>query len=286
MEISISDKGIFYPYLKEIGYCGLDVSFGSFDKKEWILSEEYTNHIRQKFQSITDAGLMVCQTHLTYYPGHIPPLGNGSYQDFEEYMLPMLIKEIELTALMHCGVTVLHPYFEKDKAATRQGNIQLLSKLLPFAKKHKVILAIENIFAFNHNDAHLSTPEDWMFYIDHFQSPYLGICLDTGHAVILKQNPVALFRELKDHIVALHLHTATANIDMHAVPYTTSYGEQIDWDALYQEIMTSPYSGTFNLELGPSSKVSDAAKKAYYLFAYETAKTIIDSAHRKNPLFG
>ena len=46
--------------------------------------------------------------------------------------------------------------------------------------------------------------------------------------------------------------------------------------ALYREIMTSEYRGTFNLELKPPSKLNDKAKKAYYLLAYETARTIME----------
>ena len=84
MKISISDKNNFYPYLNEVGYYGLDVPFEDFDKKEFILSDEYTDIIAKKAESIADAGLKVCQTHLTYYPGHLKPIGNGSYEEFEE----------------------------------------------------------------------------------------------------------------------------------------------------------------------------------------------------------
>ena len=50
---------------------------------------------------------------------------------------------------------------------------------------------------------------------------------------------------------------------------------EFEWAALYREIMASEYRGTFNLELKPPSKLNDKAKKAYYLLAYETARTIM-----------
>ena len=86
-----------------------------------------------------------------------------------------------------------------------------------------------------------------------------------------------LFEEITDHIVALHLHTTVENVDLHAIPYTVSYRESIDWDNLYRQIRSSNYSGPLNFELMPPDNLSEEAKKAYYLFAYETAKSIADS---------
>ncbi|MBR1970599.1 MAG: sugar phosphate isomerase/epimerase [Clostridia bacterium] len=277
MKISICDKGILYSYLRELGYSGLDISFNRFNERDYILNNEYTEYIKRKFEEITKAGLNVSQTHLTYYPGHLKPIGNGTYQEFEDYMLPMFIKEIELTKMMNCKVCVIHLYFEKDKLASREGNIKLISKMIPYAERNNVVIAIENIYGNDYNDVHLTTKDDLLFYIEYFKSKFLGVCLDTGHSIVLKQNPVKLFEELKEHIVALHLHTTVENVDLHAIPYTVSYCESIEWDTLYKLILSSNYSGTLNFELRPPDNLSEGAKKAYYMFAYETAKTIIDN---------
>ncbi len=278
MNISIIDKRRFYEYLKELGYHGLDVSFDYFTAKEHMLSAAYTDEIQARYQKITDSGLTVCQTHLSYFSGTMIPIGDGTYAAFEDYMLPLLKRQIELTAQMNCKVCVLHPYFEEDREKTLAGNLQLISKLLPVAEQNKVVLAIENVYLGYFREAHISTTEDFMFYIDHFKNPYLGICLDTGHTIVLKQNPVAMFRELKDHIAALHLHTTWDGTDMHMLPYAMGCYEKIDWNAFYQEMLHSNYSGTFNLEVSPDDKLSDEAKKAYYLLAYETVKSIMKNA--------
>ena len=94
MNISISDKDCFYEYLKELGFYGLDVPFDSFSKRDFILSDEYYDFIMEKYKQITEAGLVVAQTHLTYYLGE-----NGGYTEFEESMLPILVKEIGLTKI-------------------------------------------------------------------------------------------------------------------------------------------------------------------------------------------
>ena len=66
MNVSISDRNCLYEYLKELGYYGLDVPFGSSSERDFILSDKYYDYIAEKYKRITDAGLKVCQTHLSY----------------------------------------------------------------------------------------------------------------------------------------------------------------------------------------------------------------------------
>lgn len=272
MNISICDRNGLYEYLKEHGYYGLDVAFDSFSKRDFILSDEYSNYIMEKYKRISAAGLKVCQTHLSYDTGE-----DGTVKKFEENVLPALSKEIELTKALNCKVCVLHLSIRENKEVSQKYNIQRLSRLIPVAEKHGVILAIENTYnGESYGDSYISSYEDFMFYMDYFKTPSLGVCLDTGHAVIRKENPVELFKKLEKYIVALHLHTTTENYDLHAIPFTLPYGEKIDWYELYKVISESEYQGTLNFELRPSSKLNDAAKKAYYLLAYETVKTIMN----------
>lgn len=273
MNISISDRNCLYEYLKELGYYGLDVPFESCSKRDFILSDDYYDHIAEKYKRITDSGLKVCQTHLAYDTGE-----DGAYEWFDEFVFPVLSKQIEMTKVLNCKVCVLHLRVRDNREESYKYNTYRISKLLPVAEKNGVIIAIENTYSGGeaYEESYISSYEDFMYYMDYFKSPSLGICLDTGHAVIRKQNPLELFRKLKKYIVAMHLHTTTENYDLHAMPFTLPYGEKIDWFELYKEISESEYPGTLNFELRPSLELSEAAKKAYYLLAIETAKTIMN----------
>ena len=65
---------------------------------------------------------------------------------FEEDVLPALSKEIELTKALNCKVCVLHLSIRENKEVSQKYNIQRLSRLIPVAEKHGVILAIENTY--------------------------------------------------------------------------------------------------------------------------------------------
>lgn len=275
MKITVAcESAEYYSAIKNAGFDGIDFSFAPYDKRDHILSERYTGEIATSFAALQQMGLRVFQTHLTYYPGHIPPIGNGTYADFEDYMLPILEREIELTAALGCGCAVIHLYFEKDREKSRSGNVSLISKLIPTLQKHGVVLAVENIYGPDYSDAHLSAAEDLAYYADYFGDDCVGVCLDTGHAIIRGQCPADMLAVLGDRLKAVHLHTTVPQIDLHSIPYCTSYGESIDWREFYDKLCEIGYGGTFNLEVRPPENISNAAVDAYYKLAYEVAKCI------------
>ena len=277
MDISIScGKEKFFSEIKKIGYCGVDVPFAVYNEREWILSNEYKDIVGKKYQAAKDAGLNISQTHLTYYPGHLKTIGDGTYEAFEEYMLPLFIREIELTSEINCPVAVIHLYFENDREKSREGNKRLITGLLPILEKNNVVLSIENIFGPDLSEAYLSGADDLLYYTDFFKNDYLGICLDTGHAILRNQNPVEMLKAVQNNLTALHLHTTVPFVDLHAVPYMASYLEQIDWVEFYDILSKTKYKGTFNMEVRASSKMNDNAISAFYRFAYEVAKGIVN----------
>lgn len=271
--ISIRDTAMS-PFIAAGGFYGVDFGFDVYDKRREILAADYEEKILKSYNQITESGLVVSQVHLTYYPGHLQPIGNGTYKAFEEQMLPILIKELEITAKMNCKRAVIHLYFENDIDNSRRGNISLITKLLPYLKKHEITLCIEDIYGPDYSPVHLSTAEELLFYTDHFGAKNVGICLDTGHAIILGQDPVDLAAALGDRIKALHIHSTYGKLDRHMLPF--SEGDTVNWHKLYNVLVESRYSGTFNLETGCASDITDEQKREYYKSAYQIALKIIN----------
>ncbi len=276
MKISIAcDDGKYFDEIKAAGFDGVDLSFADYLRRDEILTDGYTCEIEETGKAARGSSLDICQTHLTYYPGHIPPVGDGTYAAFEDFILPALLKEIELTAMLGCSVAAIHLYFEADREKSRAGNLRLIEKLLPTLERCGVRLAIENIYGPDYSDAHLSTAEDLLYYADAFGSDCIGVCLDTGHAVIRGQDPIAMLRESQESLCGLHLHSTVSGIDLHSIPYCISYGETVDWKRFARVLKDSPYKGSFNLEVRPPAEFDRGARFAYYKLAYETARGII-----------
>ncbi|MBQ8509338.1 MAG: sugar phosphate isomerase/epimerase [Clostridia bacterium] len=269
----VSDSHI--PFVAQAGFFGVDESFAGHTKRDEILTEEYDKAVLARFERLKAQNLAVCQTHLTFWPGHIPPVGDGTYEDYEAFFLPVLAKEIMLTEKMCCRTAVMHPYFEVDREKSREGNVRLIEKLLPLLERHHVVLSLENIYGPGYGDVHLSTAEDLLYYTERFQSPYVGICLDTGHAVIRGQDPVAMLEKIAHRLTALHLHTTIPREDFHCIPYMIGYGDRIDWERFYEVLSRSAYEGTFNMEVKIPKSLSDAAAALYYQLSFRIAKDIV-----------
>ncbi|MBQ5613349.1 MAG: sugar phosphate isomerase/epimerase, partial [Clostridia bacterium] len=251
---------------------GVDFGFPGWNRREKILAEDFESTILQTYRRIADAGLEVSQVHLTYYPGHLPPLGNGTYADFEDYMLPILLKEIALTAKMNCHLAAIHLYFEESLEKSREGNLQLIQKLLPTLEEHGVILAIENIFGLGFGDVHLSTAEDLLFYVDHFKSDCVGACLDTGHAVTRKQNPVEAVLKLGSALKALHVHSNMPGHDLHLPPCMI---RNVDWQRFYAALLEVDYRGAFNMEISPPANISPKAALGFFTLVHGIAESLM-----------
>ena len=123
-----------------------------------------------------------------------------------------------------------------------------LEALLPAAERAGVRLALENMLP-----AHVGTlSADVRAFVDALDSPYLGICLDTGHAHVVSdegfvEGAPAAFANLQDRIIAFHLADNSGAKDEHLQP---PYGS-IDWEALAPAIKAAGYTFPATVETRP-----------------------------------
>ena len=94
-------------------------------------------------------------------------------------------------------------HFEEDAKNTFEGNVATISKLLPYLEKYQITLAIENIYGGGDSylDCHISKAEDIMKYIEYFNHPLIGTCIDTGHTVCTKCNTLEMARTYGKHLL-------------------------------------------------------------------------------------
>ncbi len=140
---------------------------------------------------------------------------------------------IRSAAAAGASVMVVHPSLpypsdEAEVAAKWDALRAALEPLVSLAEKEGIALALENLLPGRLGH----TGEDLCAIVDEFDSPHLGVCLDTGHAHVNEQGLGAIFATLGHRIINFHLHDNDRHADKHLQP---PYGS-IDWDVFIDRL--------------------------------------------------
>jgi len=106
-----------------------------------------------------------------------------------------------------------------------------------------VKLALENLLP-GHLGAKSTTVRR---VVDDFDSPFLGVCLDTGHAHLNEGGVLGAFEMLRDRIINFHLQDNDGNLDRHLQP---PYGT-IDWVTFAAEFHALGFAHPVGVETFP-----------------------------------
>lgn len=171
----------------------------------------------------------------------------------EEIAIPRIICCLEIASIMGIGTVIVHPLhhlvyiYNMDKIWDM--NMDFYKKLLPYAEKYNVRIAIENMFQFNKKMAilpdTLCDPERFVKAYDALNSPYITACVDVGHCCMLDDEPADMIRALgHDRLGALHIHDNDAVLDRHTLPYLG----KINWENTMKALADIDYDGVFTFE--------------------------------------
>lgn len=164
------------------------------------------------------------------------------------------------TCTVHMGAYESVAY-KTPNSELRPRVVDALGILLEEAEKLDIVLAIENSFERS------NTPAEVLYYMSCFDTPYLGVCYDSGHACLMSDFPGKVrekyfasmdnawgetvecypdaLGDLLPHIVTCHLHDNDGYSDAHRMP-----GEgRIVWDELLGKLRTAPRLMTMQSEV-------------------------------------
>jgi sugar phosphate isomerase/epimerase len=164
------------------------------------------------------------------------------------------------TCCFHLGNAPVFPEYSLDELHT--FICRTLEKLLKRAEELDVIICIENIFK------PLNTVSEILKLIEMFDTPYLGVCYDSGHANIMENGMVypdsrpwgqwagrgdveweeRILEKLLDHIVSCHLHDNNASADLHKLPGEGS----VDWKYTMDLLSKAPRLHVMQSEVAPA----------------------------------
>ena len=147
---------------------------------------------------------------------------------------------------------VLHPVMpygwgkEDDADFAEQCTVELLTYLIPECEKDGVIVCLENMPMTAHR---ISRIPMIVRAVEKVNSPYVGICLDTGHCNVFGDDLGEMVRASAKYLKVLHVHDNNGQHDQHLVPF---YGTA-NWKSFTDALREIHFAGTMSLESnGPS----------------------------------
>ena len=205
-------------------------------------------------QLAEENGLAIGQTH-AIFPAYV----YGAPDEYNEYLVSVVEKNIAITAFLGCTCTVLHPWtlVERGDGLTKEYeyavNKKLYAALIPAAKQYGVKVLFENMFERDVQqrkcyDGSCQDPLEAVRYIDELNElageELFGFCLDSGQAGLCGKNLYDVVKALGHRIRALHLHDVLGVLDDHMAPFTGISR----WDFLVTALKEVGYTGTINFE--------------------------------------
>ncbi len=192
-----------------------------------------------------------------------------------EESISFFIKEIEGAHYMGCKNVVIHPFLpfgwgaEVDKDKIWDVNIDLFTRLLPYAEKYNVTICAENQ---PFTAIEMSTVKAVKRLVRAFNHPKLKVCLDTGHANVFHDDIAEDVRLLGDDLATLHVHDNKGNWDQHLIPYMGN----IKWEEFLAALKEIGYKGAFTLETMISTSMPDPIKEEMQLSLARLARQMAD----------
>ncbi|PKP57633.1 hypothetical protein CVT91_10175 [Candidatus Atribacteria bacterium HGW-Atribacteria-1] len=178
------------------------------------------------------------------YSMHMPG-GKVDISQVEEGSRVWSIREIEKAGLslskLGGKILVIHPGGEVkgDRDRRIKKSLESLEELLDFCKKRGLKLALENTLPGGIGDK----IEELRILENKFNSPLMGICLDTGH-INIEGNPIEAIKKIGPKLIHLHIQDNLGQNDNHFLPGKGN----INWRKLTNLLRQIKYEGIFMFE--------------------------------------
>jgi len=170
--------------------------------------------------------------------------------EIKEQSIDLLTKTLEYCRAIECPIMVTHPNHSNSlplgREAMKKNSIEALREVIKKAEELGVKVAIENMIE---KDGRFgSRIFELIEIIESIGSPYLGICLDTGHINLLPSSVTSMREEILRagrYLWTLHVHDNNGEKDYH-----WPIGEgNIDWSQVIKALREINYRGVFMMEI-------------------------------------
>jgi len=240
-------------------------------------SPAFAAHFKRIAETAKSCGLEIYQCHAPYAPTDVsdPEL----YAQLHEHTR----RAIYAAEYMGCPNIVAHPVMHVDfcygrnKGKAFQTTLDYFSGLVPALRETGVTMCIENTFFTMERSRMIVSNacsgaeelRDMIDTLNGMHGAHFAACVDTGHALLVKNNPSEMLKKLGNRTRTLHIQDNRGKVDDHLIP---SKGI-IDWKEVATTLGEVGYKGTFNFEV--TSHFTDIRRDTYSQAAFQQACNLL-----------
>ena len=228
------------------GFDGVDCSFFDMKRDDSPWCGDGWKDLAREMRTIADGeGISFRQAHAPF------PSAKGE-EPYDSVTRSRILRSMEAAAMLGAENIVVHPvhygpYWENREKQYRLS-LEFYRTLIPYCKEYGIRVCTENMWSRDKakiiRDGLLARPEEFCALVDELDSPYIGACLDIGHAALVGQDPANMIRRMGSRITCLHVHDVDYREDKHTLPFT----QELDWEGIAKALGEIGYRGDFTFE--------------------------------------
>ena len=235
--------------ISEAGFDAYDLSLNELSRNEnyFLNGDDYIEKAKDLKDYADSLGLVCNQSHAPY------PTSKGDPQ-YDEWIFEKIVRAMKIASICGAKIIVVHPNQHLNHAEHSEElfnmNVDFYNRLIPFAKKFSIKIAVENMWQRNNGarsitDSTCSRAWEFCKYIDALDSEWVVGCLDIGHASLMGANLPLFIKTLgNNRLKALHIHDNDFINDSHTAPFLG----KIDFMSVCDALKEIGYDGDFTYE--------------------------------------
>lgn len=255
-----------YRSIKEAGFDCVDFNFDEYLHctlvQQGEINEVLNRDVEEVWKDFEPHRKAAAGCGLTFVQMHAPfPVWQKGMDEVNAKMLRITENCIDICSRMGGRYLVVHPVtlsYECSKKEEHDFNMMMYQKLIPAAKKHGIVICLENMFM--DQNAHLTEgacsdfaeAAEWIDELNVLAGEErFGFCFDVGHANILGKNLYQSVMVLGSRLKILHIHDNDGVSDLHTMPFTFARSWNpvaTDWEGFLRGLREIKYKGVINFE--------------------------------------
>jgi len=196
-----------------------------------------------------------------------------------ENSLELIKKSMKFCSEIEGKIVIIHPCSTEisgdyqNYLRAKNKTEESLCTLATLAEELEIKLAVENLpniggWSFGTDVSQLSK------LVSNINNPYLGLCLDTGHSFVEKED-VDLSKDVFEcgkNLIALHIQDTDGEKDRHWLP-----GQGIiNWAQFMKDLASIDYKGVLTLEISGSPEFAERNVDHILPKAMESIKNVLE----------